>query len=478
MAVSSFQILHMTQMTPNLVFIFPDQFRQQAIGCMGQDPVITPNLDQLAADGLVLTHAVSNFPVCSPYRGMLLTGKYPFSNGVYGCCYSKTAPLGIELGEETCCFSDILSGAGYSLGYIGKWHLDAPVEEHAEFTEGWRGKPGKRSLWDAYTPPGPRRHGFDFWHSYGCCDRHLKPHYWEGAAAVDERIDVEGWSVEHETNVALDYIANKNGVRNSEHPFALFVAFNPPHPPYDRVPPEYLEAYADAPPEQLLNRANFTTDGRGETALKHARNYFAAVTGIDEQIGRILTALDRAGLRDDTIVVFTADHGEMMGSHGLMQKNVWYDESLLVPFIIRWPGRIAPGRDDLLLSVPDIMPSLLSLMGQEGGMPDDVEGNDYSKALRGQECQRPDSALYLFGDPAQSERGNRGLRTHDYTFAVQRWEGAEEALYLFDNRSDPYQLRNIAASRSDIVNELQGKLAKWLTQTDDPWIAEGAGQSG
>jgi len=458
----------MTKNPPNLVFIFPDQFRQQAVGCMRQDPVVTPNLDRFASESLVLTHAVSNFPLCSPYRGSLFTGKYPFSNGVYGNCYNKTAPLGIELRADTCCFSDILHAAGYSLGYIGKWHLDAPREEHIPFTEGWLGKSG--TYWDAYTPPGPKRHGFDFWHSYGCCNQHLTPHYWQGNSPINERIDVQEWSVKHETDVVVNYIRNKaEYLRDPAQPFAIFVAFNPPHTPFDQVPTEYLEPYANASPALLLNRLNFSTDDNGAIALEHVRNYFAAVTGIDEQIGRILTALDETYLRENTIVVFTSDHGEMMGSHGLMDKNVWYDESLLVPFIIRWPDKIKPGRDDLLLGAPDIMPSLLGLMGHESRIPQDVEGQDYSGVFLGEDIRRPSAALYISVDPQEPEWGNRGLRTHDYTFIVQRRDGAEEVL-LYDNRSDPYQMQNIADTGSQIIDELRKDLTAWLIRTGDPWI--------
>jgi arylsulfatase A-like enzyme len=454
---------------PNLVYIFPDQFRQQAIGCMGADPVVTPNLDRLASEGVVFTHAVSNFPVCSPYRAMLLTGQYPFRNGVYGNCYSKTAPLGIELSADACCFSDVLHEAGYNLGYIGKWHLDAPREEHIPYTEGWRGKPGRGTYWDTYTPP-ERRHGLDFWHAYGCCDWHLTPHYWEGDAAVDERIDVQGWSVAHETDVAVDYVTNVSGrYRDPERPFALFVAFNPPHTPFDQVPSEYLAQYADASPSELLNRPNFTAEGRGTEALRHVRNYFAAVTGIDQQIGRILAALDEQGLVKETIVVFTSDHGEMMGSHGLMHKNVWYDESLLVPFIIRWSGRIQPGRDDLLLSVPDLMPSLLSLMREGARIPSKVQGRDYANAFRGEPLDRPQSALYMLVDPEHPQIGNRGLRTHEHTYVVQREDGSERVL-LFDNLSGPYQMENVADSRPATVQALGDELQACLERAGDPWV--------
>ena len=130
-------------------------------------------------------------------------------------------------------------------------------------------------------------------------------------------------------------------------------------------------------------------------ALKSVESYFAAITGIDEQFGRILAILEEEGIAEDTIVVFTSDHGEMMGSHGLMGKDVWYDESLLVPFIIRWPGGISPGRDDLLFSAPDIMPTLLGLMGLTESIPSAAEGSNYSQAFLGYPCDRPASAFYF-----------------------------------------------------------------------------------
>ena len=124
---------------PNLIIVMPDELRQQAVGLDKTDPVITPNLDAFAAESLTLTNALSNCPICSPARAMLLTGKYPISNGVTDNCYSKTTEFGVELNEDEITLSDVLHDAGYSQGYIGKYHLDSPKEEDAEFTEGWRG---------------------------------------------------------------------------------------------------------------------------------------------------------------------------------------------------------------------------------------------------------------------------------------------------------------------------------------------------
>ncbi len=352
---------------PNLVFIFPDEWRAQSLGFLGQDPVITPNLDRFAKESKVLTQAVSNFPVCSPFRAMLMTGMYPYNNSVIGNEYNGVQHLGYQLRETDRCLTDVLSDHGYNVGYLGKWHLDLPKEEDLPYTEGWRGDPERDgTYWDSYTPPGPRRHGIDFWHAYGCCDQHLTPHYWEGDAKIDERIDIDGWSVEHEADVAVRYITNEEGrYRSSDQPFALFVAHNPPHMPFHEVPERYRQMYAEKTPDELLNRPNVQKKGIGQNAWKDVNDYFAAISGIDDQFGRILTVIDEMGLKEDTIVVFTSDHGEMMGSQGLMHKVVWYEESLLIPFIIRYPGVIEPGQEDLLIGVPDLMPTLLKLMGIE-----------------------------------------------------------------------------------------------------------------
>jgi arylsulfatase A-like enzyme len=463
----------MKKQSPNLLYVFPDEFRQQAMGFMGQDPVVTPNLDAFARESLVLTQAVSNCPICSPYRAMLFTGKYPINNGVVTNCYSETIPYGIELKDTERCLTDVLHEAGYHQGYIGKFHLHLPKEEHIPYTEGWRGEPGLGTFWDSYTPPGPGRHGVDFWYSYGCCDQHLTPHYWTGDAPVDQRIDVHEWSVKHETDVAIDYIRNADGtMRDPQKPFALFVAHNPPHMPFEQVPPEYLAPYADLDTAELLNRPNLTGD-QNHPAFGSVRNYFAAISGIDSQFGRLLTVLEEENLAEDTIVVFTSDHGEMMGSHGLMGKDVWYDESLLVPFMIRWPDKIVPGSEDLLFSTPDIMPTLLGLMGFNESVPAEVEGSDFARVFLGQLCDRPTSAFYFITGPQFPDRPERrGVRTGRYTFVVIRHAERDEYL-LHDNLKDPYQLENIADQEPGVIHTLKQELNGWLRKTDDPWQSVG-----
>ncbi|MGH7143064.1 MAG: sulfatase-like hydrolase/transferase, partial [Planctomycetota bacterium] len=252
---------------PNILFVFPDELRPQALGFMRQDPVLTPNIDRFAAESIVLTHCVSNFPVCTPFRGMFLTGRYPYQTGLISNCNTDTTAHGVFLKESERCLSDVLSAQGYDCGYIGKWHLDAPDPADAAWTEGRR---GDGVIWDGYTPPGPRRHGFNFWYSYGCCDRHFDPHYWTGDAPVSGRIDPHLWSVEHETNVAVDYIRNSAGCRRDEtKPFCLVISHNPPHMPFAEVPDRYKALYAGRSPAELLNRPNLKDAGDGSNALRH-----------------------------------------------------------------------------------------------------------------------------------------------------------------------------------------------------------------
>lgn len=450
---------------PNLVFVFPDEYRRQAVGFMDEDPVITPNLDRFASESLILTDAISTFPVCSPFRAMLFTGKYPQSNGVLTNCFSETE---VELMQSERCFSDVLHDAGYTNGYIGKWHLDHPHEPYV-------GIQRPTSHWDEWTPP-ERRHNFEFWYAYNCRDTHMNPWYWSTDAGRQEAQVVNEWSVKHETDVAIDFIKNTGGKhRDPEKPFSLFVSYNPPHMPFRLVPRKYVDMYGGKTYRELLNRPNVDLDNPHPTAKEHVKNYFAAVTGVDEQFGRIIECLSEQGLEGNTIVVFTSDHGEMMGSHNLMYKGLPYEESVGIPFIIRWPGRISPRRDNLLLGSADIMPTLLGLMGFADRIPPAVEGGDYSNGMLDLDGPRPSFSHYIVTDMQSkgvslAESGSRGVRTERYTYAVSLENNGAKSRVLFDNRDDPYQMENIAGQNRSLEFELTAELKNWLEKKGDPWL--------
>jgi len=452
---------------PNLVIVFPDQMRGSAIGFLNEEPVLTPQLDKFAREAVVLTNAVSNYPVCSPTRAMLMSGKYPFSNGVIDNCLSRTAPKGVELKESEVCWSDVLKENGYSLGYIGKWHLDSPYAPYIDCANN-KGK----YKWNEWCPPN-RRHSFDYWYAYGTYDYHLRPLYWSNDAGRNDFHYVDQWGPEHEADKAIEYIKNTNGkLRSSEDPFALVVAMNPPHTGYSFVPDKYKAIYKDMPIEKLTQRPNIPDEGTkwGEHYRKNVKDYYACITGVDEQFGRIVDCLGEEGLKENTIVLFISDHGNCLGIHDQVTKNNPYEESMRIPFLLRYPGKIKPRRDDMLMSIPDIYPSLLELMGFKNQIPKDVEGISYAKSLRGMSDKDADFQTYVFVDYDNYKLGKRGLRTKRYTYIEERKkEGDELAVTLFDRINDPYQQTNIAPAHEKLCKRFRKMLYKELNNKNDPW---------
>lgn len=463
---------------PNLVYIFADQWRRHAAGFEGEDHVLTPNIDEFASESVVFSNAVTCSPLCSPHRASLLTGRYPMSTGVYTNC---KIGADVMLRSEETCISDVLADAGFQTGYIGKWHLDLPELNVTE-------KPESGALdWDAYTPPGPKRHGFQYWYSYGAWDEHLSPHYWQDSP---EKIQVNKWSVEHETDQALDFIKK----RSSDQPFALFLSWNPPHSPFDQVPEKYQQLYNldQITPRENVNQSTFGVhtgepiDGGLEELKAKQLNYFAAISGIDDQFGRILRLLKDEELAENTIVVLTSDHGEMMGSHGLMAKHVWYEESIGVPFFLRWPKVIPPARTDTLLNTVDIMPTLLRLLGLQ--VPSSVEGVDLSSCLIRQESEGPEAA-YLCAYPGRKEAieafreagldnrayGWRAVRTKHYTYVIHHGyaPGEKSIRLLYDLEKDKFQLEPEKIEdpfAHPIAEGLEQQLRTWLKNMKDPFL--------
>jgi arylsulfatase A-like enzyme len=425
--------------SPNLLIVYPDQMRGQALGFLGKEPVRTPHLDRFAAQSLVLPQAAASYPVCSPSRAMWMT-------------------YGVELAESARCWSDVLHDRGYSLGYIGKWHLDAPHEPYINCANN-RGE----QKWNEWCPP-QRRHGFDHWYSYGTYDYHTRPLYWDTNAGREGFHYVDQWGPEHEADRAIAYLRNDGGgVRDPERPFGLVVGMNPPHMPYHLVPDEYVEA--------LCRRPNIPPAGSewGDYYRTHVRNYYAMVSGVDAQFGRILAALEEQGLAEDTIVLFTSDHGNCLGIHDRISKNNPYEESMRVPFLVRWPGRIAARQDELLLSTEDIYPTLLNLMGLGGEVPSEVQGTSYAPLFLGDGVAHPPSQLYLWMPTDRPALGRRGLRTERYTYVENRMPGESASYELYDRIEDPYQMVELSARRPGVVRELSEQLVHRLEEADAHW---------
>jgi arylsulfatase A-like enzyme len=472
---------------PNLLFVFADQWRKQAVGLFGENKVATPVIDRFAADGLTLTHAISCFPLCSPNRAIMLTGCYPLTTGV---TTNFKPGMPSKLNDDAVTIGTVLKGKGYRTGYIGKWHLDLP-EICAD------PEPASGAVhWDAYIPPGPRRFGFDYWYAYNANDRHMAPHYWKD---TPEKIQVNEWSTKHETDVAIDFIRGREGSDGvseggggrGDQPFALLLSWNPPHQPFQQVPAAFRERYAGEPLDLKPNHL----EGEGmRMAEQHLRDYYAAVTATDEQFGRLLETLEQEGIADDTLVVLTSDHGELMGSHNWLEhKNIWYEESIRVPFFIRWPNKVKKGTDDALFNSVDIMPSLLGLLGLP--IPEQVEGSDLSFVFRGEEGESPHSAFICHypGGVGEYEQarlrgqdihayGWRGIRTPRYTYVVQRAYGSPTAdRRLYDNERDPFQLTPTVLAEppaNGLEQELERELQSWLERIGDPFVLDEAGKLG
>jgi arylsulfatase A-like enzyme len=417
---------------PNVVLFFPDQMRAQAMGCLGNRDVRTPNIDRLASEGVLFRNTLANTPVCCPARAILQTGLYCHRNGM--------TANDLRLREDHVTIAEVLRREGYRTAFIGKWHLD-----------GGPRLPG-------FVPPGPRRQGYEFWAANQCSHRHFDTQYFRDSPqpAPMGKFEAEGW-----TDLGLEFLDSS---RKDGRPFFLTIQYGPPHDPY-KAPPEY-EALYD--PARLNMRPNWK-GGEKIPGPKEIASYYAMVTALDDQLGRLVKALDGWNLGGDTIVIVLSDHGDMLGSQGLPLKRKPWEESIRVPGIFRCPGRIRPGRvDGGLISHIDMAPTLLSLCGAPP--PDGLPGADLSRRILDGSGPAPDSAFFqIFGPyaPGRVPAGWRGVRTGRYMYARLR----ERPWVLYDLEEDPYELNNLAddpAARR-LREEMERRLESWMRRTGDSW---------
>ena len=440
---------------PNLIFVFADQLRYFSCGYTGDKQAHTPNIDHLAGESVNLFNAVSGHPLCAPYRASLFTGKYSSSTGMV----INELRIGTDHEE----FGHVLTQAGYQTAYIGKWHL-------------WASQFGNHDdPANAYIPPGSYRLGFNgFWAGYNFHHSYYDSYYYKD---TPERIHFKGYEPDIQTDLAMDWLQQAS---KGEGPFALFLSYGTPHDPWteDNVPPQFLSLFDDSQfslPENYLPEndshgdswAYMTSEDRA--AIPHwLRVYYAMIANLDWNLGRLLQTLDASGQRDNTVIVFTSDHGEMFGAHGRQAKNIFYEEAIRVPFLIRWPARLSAGQqNDMLLNAPDIMPTLLGLMGLP--IPSAVEGADLSHCLLGNCDSAPEAAFMQgMGCTALWEDGYewRALRTKRFTYARYLSDGSE---LLFDNQSDPLQMHNLVGdpSYAEVLEHLRRQLQERMRELKD-----------
>lgn len=422
---------------PNVVFVLADQWRADALGYAGNNQVQTPHIDRLAAQSINFTHAVAGIPVCCPARACLLTGQYALTHGVF--------VNDVHLGDDQWSIADGFTKGGYDTGYIGKWHVDG------------RGRSAYIAPWD--------RKGFDYWKALECTHTYNDSKYYAGDS--EEQLTWEGYDAIAQTADAQAYIREH---AQAEKPFFLFLSWGPPHAPYETAPERYRALY-NADDIQL--RPNVPA-GMAAQAREWLAGYYAHCTALDDCVGDLLQTLEETGIADDTIFVFTSDHGDMLGSQGETKKQRPWDESIRIPFLLRYPHRFGrtgsqhPG----LLDTVDLMPTLLSLC--EVAIPESVQGLDFAPYLESGEDPSGGAALiqciHPFGQFASVDGGRayRGLRTGRYTY-VRTLDGP---WLLYDNETDPYQMTNLAGKRpyAALQRSLDARLQRMLNEREDEFL--------
>lgn len=419
---------------PNIVFILVDQWRAQATGYAGDKNVITPNIDRLALSSINIKNAISGMPVCTPFRASLMTGQYPLTHGIF--------MNDVMLDTSRTTLAKVYAKNGYNTGFIGKWHIDGH---------------GRSS----YIPEG-RRQGFQYWKALECTHDYNHSAYYSGNS--EKKLHWDGYDALAQTDDACIYIKDQARKPN---PFLLFISMGPPHDPYQTAPEKYREMYED---KQIVIDKNVPGEFR-EKVKKDLKGYYSHITAIDDGIGKIWQSLKDAGIEDNTIIVFTSDHGDLLGAHGSWNKQQPYEESIRVPFLLHYPavfgtkGRTSP----VLLNSPDIMPTLLGLTNIQ--VPGSVEGTDFSGVLQGKKKDKIAhtliSCVQPFGQWSRKIGGKefRGIVTTRYTY-VRDLNGP---WLFFDNIKDPLQLNNLLShpEYSTVEKDLDKLLQKTLRQRKD-----------
>ncbi len=418
------------------MFVFADQWRAEATGYAGNAEVRTPHLDRLARESINGANAVSCCPVCSPYRASLLTGQYPLTHGVF--------LNDVPLRSQAVSLAEVYQRAGYRTAYIGKWHLDG----------------NRRS---AFIPR-DRRQGFEFWQALACTHAYNNSFYY---GDEDLRHTWDGYDAIAQTREAQQYIRAHAGGR----PFILLLSWGPPHDPYDTAPEKYRHLFK---PEELHVRPNVPEADR-QKAQQALAGYYAHIATLDECVGNLLQTLRDTRIENETIFVFTSDHGDMLYAHGSQNKQQPWDESIRVPFLVRYPALLGTkGRTiEMPINTPDLMPTLLGLSGVP--VPESVEGTDFSDVLTGKSLAPENAALITCPAPfgqwtrAKGGREYRGVRTLRYTYVRDR----QGPWLLFDNQQDLYQLNNLCdkPEYAALQASLDALLSRRLKETNDDFLS-------
>lgn len=475
---------------PDVVLILCDQLSPRFLGCCGA-PWRTPNIDRIAAEGVLFREATCPWPVCSPSRASLITGLYPHGHGIchnvmrrdYPAVPSRRGEEGIRSEDVTT--EKLLALSGYDTYHAGKWHLTDEdlwyypemFREHLEYGR-------QMSSYFARVRERPPEGWMD-WFGW-VLPVEVRPEVRAAARGrpLHAHLDKMGrllMSPEDLYDVQVaDHVIRRLGERR-DRPLMVTCSFNAPHPPhaapapyYGMVRPEDVPlppAHLSAPdPRFQGDAAHRVASILGEAGVREfLRIYVALILFVDEQVGRILAAVDRARRTEDTIVVFTADHGDMAGAHGMISKSTaaFYEDVVRVPLMIRYPARVRPGVSSVAASLVDVMPTLLELTGHP------PQAQIHGRSLAGHVCGLTrDGPHYAFSERLPStgrrrrfvpEQGDFMVRGEGWKYVRYR-DGGESLHHL---REDPDESRNRIADpgAEEALRRLRGTLAEWLLRT-------------
>ena len=451
----------MKQEKPNILVILTDDQGAWAMRCAGNTDIHTPNLDRIASQGYRFENFFCASPVCSPARASLLTGRIPSAHGVqdwirsgnldrdglkkeiredpYYLCEEKP----IQYLEGMLTYTDVLKENGYTCALSGKWHLG-----------------------DSMTP----QHGFDKWFTIG-----------RGGCYYNKADIVENGEISFENRYITNVITDKalsylEEFRTQDNPFYLSVHYTAPHSPWeeDQHPGEYIEMYRDcgftATPDLPVhpNQIPSAPSGTGEVRKSLLRGYYAAITAMDADVGRLLDKLEALGIAEDTIVMFMADNGMNMGHHGIWGKGNgtfpfnMYDTAVKVPFLVSWPGHYPSGVVcRRMCSQYDFFQTLLDMVGIRRQLPDGLPGRSFADVFDGNTEKAGAVVVYDEYGPT------RMIRTEEWKYICRSPYGPDELYHLSE---DPEENNNLSADPeyATLINRMYIQLTRWFYTYADP----------
>ncbi|MCX7012814.1 MAG: sulfatase-like hydrolase/transferase [Candidatus Sumerlaeota bacterium] len=458
---------------PNILFIFTDDQRFDTLSAMGNPEIDTPNLDRLAARGTLFTHAHimggTSGAVCMPSRAMLMTGRTLF----------RIEGQGQRIPPEHTTMPEQFRKAGYVTAHVGKWHQDRASHARSFSTGakifGFRKKKGWYEACNGHwhIPV----HDFDPTGSYEPGEGYNDPPIAPFEAPFETVKENGRHSAEVFSDAAIEIIRNHPASPEGRagKPFFLYLAHIAPHDPRQcpaRIYRQYPAARVSLPPNFAIRHPFDNGDLRVRDELlaafprrphevrRHLADYYAIIAHVDEQVGRVLDALEESGQADNTIMVFASDNGLAVGQHGLMGKQNVYDHSVRVPLILAGPGIPQGQRTDAPCYLLDIFPTLCDLAGV--AIPETVEGRSLVPAIRTPGAIVRDSLHFAY------KQFQRAVRKDNFKLIEYSVKGVRTT-QLFNLGSDPYERVNLAAApeHQDRLRDLRAELDRWRTELGD-----------